>query len=470
MRGSTHDGGSAGFALAGENDSPMAEKGHILASSLLGIELQCARCHDSPYHSTTQQDLFSLAAMLDRKATTPPKTSRVPDEFFEQKERESLIRVSLPLGQPVNPDWPFAEATGIEDGPQVDRLMFRPDDSRERLAALITSPDNSRFPRVMVNHYWKRLVGAGFVEPVNDWEGRQPSHPGLLDWLAGELMLHNYDPKHVLRLIMNSKVYQREATGENLQADSGFRFFNAPEKRRLTAEQIVDSLFTASGVKMEVEELTFVHDGVHPMDKRLTLGKPSRAWMLASLNNERDRPSLSLPRAQPIADVLQAFGWTGSRQKPVSQRDLSPNVLQPGILANGTLTMSLGRVAQESVLADLAVAASTPTSLLDSLFLRFLTRLPSPSERKSLLPSLRMGFANRLVPIDSDWMPVTEPLFPQVTWTNHLVPEANEIQLKIQRLVQSGPPPDRRLRTDWREAYEDVIWSLINHREFVWIP
>ena len=85
MRGSTHDGGSAGFGLAGNNDAPMAEKAHILASTFLGIELQCARCHDSPFHSTTQEDLFALAAMLQRKPATPPETSRVPDEFLEKQ-------------------------------------------------------------------------------------------------------------------------------------------------------------------------------------------------------------------------------------------------------------------------------------------------------------------------------------------------------------------------------------------------
>lgn len=470
MRGSAHDGGSSGFALAGENDAPMAEKAHILASSLLGIELQCARCHDSPYHSTTQQDLFSLAAMLNRKAMTPPQTSRVPDEFFENKSRESLIQVSLPLGQAVKPQWPFADVTGVEDGPQIDRLMGKPTDDRERLAALVTGPENRRFPRVMVNHLWKRLIGTGIVEPVHDWEGHEPSHPELLDWLAGELVMHQYDTKHLLRLIMNSELYQRRAIGENRDVSARLRFFNAPDQRRLTAEQIVDSLFVASGRSMDVEELTFVHDGVHPMNRRLTLGIPTRAWMMASLNNERDRPSLSLPRAQPIADVLQAFGWTGSRQRPIPQRDLSPNVLQPGILANGTLTMSLTRASYGSPLAELAVAAESPESLLDVLFLRFLARYPSEEDRTSLVSALSSGFDDRLVPIDFDISETSRDRFPQVTWTNHLVPEANEIQLEIQSHVLAGPPADPRLRNEWRMVYEDVVWSLINHRDFVWVP
>ncbi len=188
-------------------------------------------------------------------------------------------------------------------------------------------------------------MGAGLVEPAHDWEGRVPSHPELLDWLAHQLVSHDYDARHVLRLIVTSQTYQRQARGQNLNASAERRFFNAPEPRRLTAEQIVDSLHVVTGMKMEVEELTFVHDGRRPMSKRLTLGRPTRAWMFASLNNERDRPSLSLPRARAVADVLEAFGWTGSRQKPIHERDTESNVLQPGVLANSTLSMILTRAA-----------------------------------------------------------------------------------------------------------------------------
>lgn len=470
MRGSKHDGGSAGFAIAGENDSPMAAKGHIVASAFLGVELQCARCHDSPYHSTTQEDLYSVAAMLNRKQLTPPKTSRVPDAFFANKERESLIRVTLKPGQQVQPKWPFASFTGVEDGPHIDVLMNQPKDTRERLAALVTGPENERFPRVIVNHLWKRLMGAGIVEPVNDWEGKSVSHPELLDWLAEELVAHDYDLLHIQRLIMNSQAYQRQAVGNNLLADASQRFFPAPDRRRLTAEQIVDSLFTSTGREMNAEELTFVHDGVHPMSRRLTLGTPKRAWMFASLNNERDRPSLSLPRAQPIVDVLTAFGWTGSRQKPIAHRESDPSVLQPGVLANGDLTMSLTRAANQSALADLAVNADSPAELLDTLFLRFLARHPNQEEKAKFQSALADGFANRLTPADEIKPVLPDAPFPQVTWSNHLVGEANSIQTQVQARVRRGPLPDPRLRTEWREVYEDVVWSLINHREFVWVP
>ncbi|MHB1081276.1 MAG: DUF1553 domain-containing protein [Prosthecobacter sp.] len=471
MRGDVGHGGSAGFALAGENDSPFAAKGHIIASAFLGIELQCARCHDSPYHKTTQRDLYSLAAMLSRKTVMVPATSRVPAGFFEKKGRESLIKVTLKPDEPITPEWPFAAATGAADGNAVDRLMDDTKDSRERFAALVTSPENRRFARVFVNRTWKRLMGSGFVEPAHDWEGREASHPELLDWLAGDFMAHGYDFRRLIRLITTSAAYQREATTENLAAlPVNERLFSAPGGRRLTAEQVVDSLHAAAGKPIDSEEITFVHDGRHTLERRQTLGVPRRAWMFASLNNERDRPSLALPHAQATVDVLEAFGWNGSRQMPIFERPTDPNLLQPGILANGTLVQSLSSASWRSELAELAVRAKSPTALIDEVFLRFLNRPPHTAERDAFLPALRNGFETRLVPVAEQMIPkAVEPL-PQVTWLNHVSPEANSIQIEVEKRVQQGPPPDPRLRHAWREVYEDFVWSLINDREFVWIP
>ena len=470
LRGSTHEGGSAGFALAGENDAPFAAKGHIVASAFLGIELQCARCHDSPYNSTTQRDLFSLAAMFQREPVTVPGGSAVPAKFFENLGRKPLIQVTLKPGEPVEPRWPFADATGAREGPDIDRLMNDPSDTRERLAAFITSPQNTRFPKVVVNRIWKRLLGAGIVEPVHDWEGRAASHPALLDWLAQELVSHGYDAKHIMRLILQSETYQREAIGRNLAAVPQARFFNGPDQRKLTAEQVVDSLHATTGVPMNVEELTFVHDGRRAANERLTLGTPTRAWMLASLANERDRPSLNLPRARAVADVLEAFGWSGARQQPVVQRETEPNVLQPGVLANGTLSMTLTRAFDGSTLAQLAVDAKSPEALVDTLFLQCLGRTPSVDEQAVFVQALSDGFESRLLHPGEITTPESLPALPLVTWFNHLQSEANSIQLEVERRVQIGPPPDRRLRDEWREVYEDAVWSLINHREFVWMP
>lgn len=470
LRGNAHEGGSAGFGIAGNNDAPYAAKGQIVAGAFLGIELQCARCHDSPYHSTLQKDLYALAAMFERKNVTVPKSSRVPAAFFEAKARESLIKATLKPNEAVPPVWPFAEATGCVDDEFISSLMMNPKDTRERLATLITSPSNQRFAEVMVNRIWRRFIGSGIVEPPSDWEGRRPSHPELLKWLAQEFISHGYDVKHVSRLILTSDLYQREGFGCQQSTDPELRFFASPDRRRMTAEQIVDSLCEASGQLFASEELTFDPDARRPASNRLTLGVPTRAWMFANLANERDRPSLNLPRARTITDVMEAFGWSGARQNPRTDRETAPNVLQPGVMENSIASVLLTRATPESGLAELAMEATSPEELVDSLFLRYLSRLPTEEERDPLARALAENFQRRILPADQV-KPITppEPL-PVVTWSNHLRQESNSIAIEQEARARAGVPGDPRLLPSWRETYEDVVWSLVNLSEFIWVP
>lgn len=472
LRGSPHEGGSAGFGLAGDNDAPSAAKGQILANAFLGLELQCARCHDSPYHSTKQKDLYALAAMLDQKTITVPKTSRVPAAFFENKVRESLIQVTLKHDEPIAPEFPFGDITGYREG-DVERWIQNPKDSRERLAVHLTGPTNFRFAQVLANRVWAKLIGVGMIDPVSDWEGHAPSHPEMLDWLASEFMQNGYSLKHIARLILTSEIYQRQAIGKNRGLPPEDRFFLAPERRRMTAEQIVDSLYAAAGRSMDIEEMTFDPDGRRPSSNRLTLGVPRRAWMLANLANERDRPSLNLPKAQALTDILLAFGWSGARQNPRTDRETDPNVLQPGVMANSTASLLLTRVVEGSALSQAAHQVRSPEELVEFLYLRYLSRLPTPEERKLFAAPLAQDFENRIVQEadqKSDQSLREWPVLPKVTWSNHLQSQANVVALEMEKRARAGTPPATSLRAEWREMYEDVLWSIINIREFVWMP
>jgi hypothetical protein len=431
--------------------------------------LQCARCHDSPYHSTKQRDLYSLAAFFERKPVTVPVSSTVPAAFFEKKARESLIKVTLQPKETITPTWPFASITGVADDASLDALTQNPKDTRERLAALITAPQNTRFSQVVVNRVWRRLMGAGFVEPAHDWEGRTPSHPELLAWLARDFVARGYDLRRLARVIMTSQAYQRAATGQNLKAPAEQRFFAAPDPRRLTAEQVVDALYATSGQPMNTEELNLDLTATRDIKDFVSMGQPRRAWMFTSLSNERDRPSISLPRAQAVVDVLEAFGWSGSRQNPRTDRDIDPNALQPGVLANSVLSTWTTRAAERSELAELAVSARTPEELAESLFLRYYSRRPTATEQSALVHALAPGFASRVLPA-SEIKPTSPlPRLPVAAWANHLVPEANSIAIEMEKRARLGPPADPRLRSEWREAFEDVVWGLINTREFVWL-
>lgn len=221
---------------------------------------------------------------------------------------------------------------------------------------------------------------------------------------------------------------------------------------------------------MDVEELTFDPDARRASSNRLTLGVPRRAWMFADLANERDRPSLNLPKAQGIADILKAFGWSGARQNPKTDREIAPNALQPGVLSNSAASLLFTRAVDRSELANLAVEALSPESLVEELFLRYLGRSPNLDEKKAMTSLLSVGFESRLIEKEKIEQPAPLEKLQRVTWSNHLRSEANEISLELERRARRGPPTDPRLDPLWREIYEDALWTLVNVREFIWLP
>ncbi|MDB6137275.1 MAG: Protein of unknown function (DUF1553)/Protein of unknown function (DUF1549)/Planctomycete, partial [Verrucomicrobiaceae bacterium] len=363
MKGSERFGGPAGFAVASQNDVPMAAKGTIVSAAFLGVEMKCARCHDSPANKSTQEQLFQLAALLNTEEVAVPVTSSVNLDRFKSSGRKPLIQVTLAPGIKVQPKWPFGEFCDEKSA----SLAQDEKDPRDTLAALITAPQNERFAQVMANRVWSRFMGRGIVEPVSDWEKGRPTHPELLHWLGREFVRGGYDVKHLARLILNSKAYQR-ATDQGLKETSPL--YTSPAPRRLNAEQIVDSLFAATGKPFKTEEVSLDIDGQRDEKNSLTLGQPRRSWMLTSTSNERDRPSLALPRIQAVGDVLSAFGWRGSRQDPISTRESAPNVLQPAILSNGTVGIWLTRLSDDHGNTSLVLQDQPLDKLIDTLFLK----------------------------------------------------------------------------------------------------
>src|SRR5690606_31109537 len=75
MEGSSRHGGSAGFAIASQNDLPMANEAQLISPAFLAKEMKCARCHDAPNHPFNQEDLFAMSAMLQRSPVTVPGSS-----------------------------------------------------------------------------------------------------------------------------------------------------------------------------------------------------------------------------------------------------------------------------------------------------------------------------------------------------------------------------------------------------------
>jgi hypothetical protein len=404
--------------------------------------------------------------MLERDAIEVPATSSVPmDRLHENTGRKPLIEVTLQPGSKVEPAWPFARFCDEET---AAALAETADDPRDRLAALVTAPQNNRFAQVMANRVWQRLMGRGIVASVGDWEKGEPSHPNLLRWLGHRFVESGYDIKALARLVLNSHAYQRAV---DPAAKKTSPLYIAPAPRRLSAEQIVDSLFSAAGKPFKLEEVSLDLDGVRGQHNSITLGKPRRAWMLASTSNERDRPSLSLPRIQAVASVMESFDWTGARQAPRSQRDTDSNVLQPAILANGTMGTWLTRLSDDHGITRLALEDQPLDRLIDRLFLRLLTRQPSPAERKRYTAILTPGYENRVVPEPkrenaAEIGPRVRERF--VSWSNHVDGPANLLAQEREAESRRGDPPTTALQSDWRLRMEDVLWAMLNSPEWVY--
>ena len=462
MEGSERLGGPAGFGIASQNDVPMAARGLVVSSAFLGVEMKCARCHDSPSHSSLQKDLFQLSALLDRNPLTVPKTSSVDLNNLSKGGRKPLIEVSLPTGSKVAPTWPFKE---FLDPEVAHQLAQSPSDTRDLLATLITAPQNERFAQVMANRIWEQLMGRGLVTQPGDWENSQPSHPKLLRWLGRELLRGNYSLKHLARLIFNSHAYQR--TTDPLLSETS-PLFTSPAHRRLTAEQIVDSLFHGTGKPFRTEAMNIDVDGKRPLKNTLNLGQPRRAWMLASLSNERDRLSLTLPRIQAISDVLSAFGWDPARQTSIDQRPTTPTALQPAIISNGTASIWLTRLSDDHALTQLAINSQSPEVLLDHLFLRLLTRKPTIKERKIYLPKIRPGYETRRTPFNPTTTAEKTRPPRYVSWYNHLDPIADKIRRNEIKAARAGDPPTSKISPSWRRRFEDLIWALVNSPEMIY--
>ena len=94
-----------------------------------------------------------------------------------------------------------------------------------------------------------------------------------------------------------------------------------------------------------------------------------------------------------------------------------------------------------------------------------------PDRSEHRLPELwPKGSMMRLIPASEVATPVSPEPLPRVTWFNHLRPEATTIAMELERRARTGPPPESRLDATWREVFEDVVWSIVNLREFVWVP
>jgi hypothetical protein len=307
------------------------------AQVFLGQRLQCARCHHHPYERWSQDDYYGLAG------------------FFTRLGRKSF-------GQPP-PYYASATATTGERNPRTkqvpepkylngDIAIFSPDeDPRHGLVDWMARPENPFFARSLVNRLWGHFFGRGLVHEVDDMRATNPaSNPQLLEALAQDFIDHRFDIKHMCRLMLNSNVYQlgsEPTEGNNKDRQNFARYYG----RRMIAEVFLDSVDQATGTKTKF-------NGV---------ASSARA--------------VDLPHENFGSHFLDTFDRPRRVTGCECERSSGATLAQVLILANSDETEN--KIADgQGIVAQLVKNQTTAEEIVDELYLRSLSRFPTPAERE----------------------------------------------------------------------------------------
>ncbi len=302
----------------------------------LGTQIKCATCHDSFTSQWTQADVWGMATLY---ADGPME----------------ITRCEVPTGKIAEPRFIFPGLGTID--PKLPKNQ-----QVARLAELVTSKDNALLARTIVNRIWSRLMGRGLIEPLDSMEN--PAwNPDLLDWLASDLVAHNYDLKHTLELIVTSQAYQRlvvdDAELRSPSAKDGSQFtFAGPRFKRLTAEQYADALCA-------VGEMQWGHVTAPPPAP--TAGKP----------DPKNEHRLGRAWTHTRSAFQEALGRT-DRNNVTTSRDADASTLQAlQILTGAELRGVLDKIA-----AKLTEKKPTPGFIVATIYARSFGRSPTPLELK----------------------------------------------------------------------------------------
>jgi len=285
--GMIDENGAVGFYL---RDRGM-ELDHLATTTqvFLGTQLVCAQCHDHPFDDWSQMDYYELAAFstpvrsvrrtesMDQaiqiaqrqikqprgdkaKATSIRNKTRQLQRAFQSLTdnfRNSIVReTKVPLKLPDDYQYEDAKPNDIvhPSTPFGETVNLSKNESRiQAYADWMTSPDNPRFTKTIVNRMWKKVFGVGLYEPVDKIDdSTNPSDSKLMAYLERLMVDLNYDMRKFNTVLYNTDVFARESQSFELNAGETF-YFQGPRFQRMSAEQIWDSV--VSMIRSDVDNV-----------------------------------------------------------------------------------------------------------------------------------------------------------------------------------------------------------------------
>ncbi|MEX1039959.1 MAG: DUF1549 domain-containing protein [Pirellulaceae bacterium] len=315
---------------------PPLQAAQNLSQVFLGVNLKCASCHDSFVSQWKLEDAYALAGVFSDK----------PLEMFECDKS---------LGR-------YAEAQFLNT--ELGKVSTDSDQTtrRREVAQLMTSPNNARLRRTIVNRFWGRFLGRGVIEPIDEIDN--PAwHEDLLDYLAADLQAHDDNLKHAIGRILTSRAYQLPSVDTELD-DTKVFVFRGPQTRRLTAEQFLDSLW--------------MHTGTAP-------GKADAKLPAVGKESQAESPSFvraALVNNNPLMTTL----GRPNREQVVTTRPADFATLQALDLTNGPELNQLLTRGAKNLLAKYPDRNSSEWTA--ALYQKFLGRGPSEAEQTIALEIL----------------------------------------------------------------------------------
>ena len=424
----------------------------------LGTRIGCAQCHNHPFDRWTQKEFYQMAAFTygtltstgggDTRFWSKNPNDRLQEEYYkldqeEEERRTNYYRFNRLIGinMTVVNDQPDRKVALPADYAYEDakpkqviepKVLFgtppviKPNEPpRMAFARWLTARDNPRFALTIANRLWKQAFGSGQIEPVDDMmDSTVAENPELMKFLEAEMLRLNFDMKEYLRNVFYSETYQRQACAEEINPGLPYHF-TGPNLRRMSAEQVWDSFLTLAVVRPD--EFREIKADVRTKYIGLDLSKIPAADLLMADNkgNEVDygqgprqskytykgtllARASELPSPVPPSHFLRTFGQ--SDRELISASSTFGSVPQVLFMFNGPITHML--LEKNSTIYNNVVKKQSVGEGIRAIFLTVLSREP----------------------------------------------DAEELKLGVDEVKLRGPA-----------GYGNVIWSLVNTREFLFI-
>ena len=256
----------------------VADRVVTTSKSLMGLTMECARCHDHKYDELTQKDFFNLFNFFNQideegrisyqnKAPRPKlklDLNTVKEELSFIKMPDSIPELEVMVMEEVrNLRKTYILNRGAYDSPTEHKveggmpsniLKFEVNLPKNRLglSKWLFDPKNPLTSRVAVNNLWHQFFGMGIVATPSDFgnQGSLPTHPELLDWLAVTFVEEGWDLKKMIKRIVMSSTYQRSSkyNASLLNIDPKNQYLSVFPRQKLTAEMIRDNVLVSSGL------------------------------------------------------------------------------------------------------------------------------------------------------------------------------------------------------------------------------